>query len=111
MPPRRRSRYTFATAVRGDDDRVALYGDEPYRFHDFADNIEHVVRRGDTLHRLAAKYFVGEPRPAGLWWVIAHFQPDPIHDPTIVLDIGRVLYVPSMRTLTEEIFNERRRRG
>jgi hypothetical protein len=45
-----------------------------------------------------------------LWWVIADFQSDPIHDPTRKLKRGRVLIIPSERTLTEEIFSERRRR-
>jgi hypothetical protein len=48
-------------------------------------------------------------RPAGLWWVIADFQPDPVHDPTLSLEPGRVLVVPSIRTVQEEIFSETRR--
>lgn len=111
MPPRRWSRYTFATAVRDADGDLVLYGEEPYRFREFTDNREHVVREGDTLFSLAASYFTGIPRPDGLWWVIADFQPAPIHDPTIELEIGRVLIIPSLRTVQEEIFSERRRRG
>jgi hypothetical protein len=110
MPPRINSRYTFTTAVTTDDDSVMLYGEEPYRYRNFNDNREHVVKQGDTLFTLAHIYFAGITRPAGLWWIIADFQPDPIHDPTQALEIGRLLIVPSVRTVQEEILSERRRR-
>jgi hypothetical protein len=41
--------------------------------------------------------------------VIADFQPDPIHDPTLELEPGRVLVIASLRTVLEEIFSESRR--
>lgn len=88
-----------------------LHGAEPYRFRELPDTREHVAAEGDTLSTLAARYFVGQARAAGFWWVIADFQPEPIHDPTISLTPGRLLYIPSLRTLTEEIFSERRRRS
>lgn len=110
MAPRRLSRYSFAYATQDAEGDLVLYGDEPYRFREFADNREHVVRQGDTLYTLAGRYFAPLPRACGLWWVIADFQPDPIHDPTVELDVGRVLIIPSLRTLTEEVFSERRRR-
>lgn len=109
MPPRRLSRYTFSTATRNEDGRLALYGSEPYRYRELPDNIIHVVRSGETLHSLAGRYYVGHPRPWGLWWVIAHFQPDPIHDPTVALTPGLTLFIPSPRTLLEDIFSESRR--
>jgi hypothetical protein len=111
VAPRRFSRYTFATALRDADGDLVLYGDEPYRFRNFEDNREHVVREGDTLFSLAAQYFLGVPRPDGLFWVIMDFQPEPIHDPTIELAVGRVLIIPSLRTLQEEIFSARRRQN
>lgn len=110
MPPRRLSRYTFATAVQDAEGNLVLYGEEPYRYTELADNQEHIVKQGDTLFTLAGRYFKSLPRGCGLWWVIADFQPDPIHDPTVDLSPGRVLVIPSVRTLTEEIFSERRRR-
>lgn len=110
MAPRRLSRYTFAFAQADGEDRQFLYGDQPFRYVQRPDNIEHVVAEGDTLFTLASRYFREQPRPAGLWWVIADFQADPIHDPTRKLARGRVLIIPSERTLTEEIFSERRRR-
>jgi hypothetical protein len=109
VAPRRFSRLTFATAVTDEEGDLWLVNEEPYRYRAFSDNREHVVAEGDELWTLADKYFQGVPRPAGLWWVIADFQPDPIHDPTIKLEVGRVLAIPSLRTVVEEIFSEKRR--
>ena len=109
MPPRRFSRYTFCQAVLDDDERLFLTDREPYRFRALSDNRQHVVKEGETLFSLAGRYFAPLPRPAGLWWIIADFQPDPIQDPTLGLDVGSVLVVPSLRTVVEEIFSEKRR--
>jgi hypothetical protein len=109
MPPRRFSRYTFSSAVLDEDERLVLTDREPFRFRALPDNRQHVVKEGDTLFSLAGRYFAPLPRPAGLWWVIAEFQPDPIHDPTLSLEIGRVVLVPSVRTVVEEVFAEKRR--
>lgn len=109
MPPRRFSRFTFSSGVLDDNERLFLTERDPFRFRALADNRQHVVREGDTLFSLAGRYFASLPRPSGLWWIIADFQPDPIHDPTLALDIGRVVLVPSVRTVIEEVFSERRR--
>jgi len=109
MPPRRFSRFTFCAAVLDDEERLVLTEREPFRFRSFPDNRQHVVQQGETIFSLAGRYFAPLPRASGLWWVIADFQPDPIHDPTVSLDLGRVLFVPSVRVLTEEIFAESRR--
>lgn len=110
MPPRRFSRYTFSAAILDEDERLFLTEREPFRFRPLADNRHHIVKEGDTLFSLAGRYFAPLPRPAGLWWIIADFQPDdPVHDPTLSLEVGRVLVIPSLRTVTEEIFAERRR--
>ena len=109
MPPRRFSRFTFSAAVLDDAGRLLLAEREPYRFRALADTRQHVVQQGDTLFTLAGRYFAPLPRPAGLWWVIADFQPEPIHDPTLALELGRLLFIPSVRVITEEIFSEARR--
>ena len=112
MPPRKNSRHSFAYSTPDANGNLMLYGTEPYRFREFEDTQQHVVKEGDSLFTLAGKYYRGGiDRPAGLWWVIADFQPEPIHDPTIALELGRVMYIPSLRTVTEEIFSERRRRS
>lgn len=109
MPPRRFSRHTFTEAYLDDGGALVLTEPEPFRYRPIDDNRIHVVKGGETIFTIAAKYFRGIQRPAGLWWIIADFQPDPIHDPTIKLEDGATLVVPSMRTVLEEIFSESRR--
>jgi hypothetical protein len=110
MPPFKFSKYQFVSALTEDGSlgRVFLSERERFPFRDFSDNRSHIVREGDSLFTLAHRFFKGLPRPSGLWWVIADFQPEPIHDPTIQLDLGRVLFVPSVRTVVEEVFSESR---
>lgn len=108
MPPRRHSRFTFCTAILSDD-VLFMTEREPFRFRALPDNRHHIVKEGETLFSLAGHYFAPLPRPAGLWWIIADFQPEPIHDPTLTLDVGRVLVIPSHRTVTEDVFSEKRR--
>lgn len=109
MPPRQFSRHTFTTANLADG-VLRLAEREPFRFRDLPDTIRHVVREGDTIFNLAARFFVDvSPRPAGLWWVIADFQPQPIVDPTLRLEPGSVIVIPSARTVIETVFNELRR--
>jgi hypothetical protein len=62
------------------------------------------------LFDLAGQYFTPLPRACGFWWAIADFQPDPIIDPTLQLDVGRQLLIPSVRALTDVILGEQRRR-
>ncbi len=109
MPPRRFSRFTFSKGIVGSDDRLFLTERIPFRFRQLGDTRQHIVKQGDTLHNIAARRFRPLPRPAGLFWVVADFQPDPIIDPTIALSPGRVLFVPSVRTVIEQIFSEGRR--
>ncbi len=110
MPPRPFSRYFFTSGVKDDADNLLLTERVPYRFRDFYDNRFHVVKVGDTLHSLADRFFTSvSANSASLYWVIADFQPDPILDPTLKLTPGRLLAIPSVRVLTEEIFSESRR--
>ena len=110
MPPRHYSRHTFSSGEIDDDDRAFLEDRTIFAYKELSDNRQIIVQQGDTLHSLAARYFKGLSRPAGFWWVIADFQPQPIHDPTIQLAAGQVLVIPSVRTIIERIFNEERRR-
>ncbi len=109
MPPRRNSRHLLTTGLTDTDDNVFLADRVPLRFLDLRDNRKHTVKEGDDLFNIAGRYFAPLERPAGFFWVVADFQPDPIIDPTLKLDTTRVLFVPSIRTLVEIILNEDRR--
>ena len=110
MPPRRYSRFMFTTAVTDEAGRLYLTERTPFRFRPLVDTKQHTVKQGDSLWMLAARHYKGLPRPAGLWWVIADFQPEPIIDPTLLLQPGQVLFIPALRVVQEQIFNEARRR-
>lgn len=109
MPPRRQSRHTFTRAILDDSGHLVLTEPEPFRFRQLDDNSLHIVKDGESLFSLAGLYFRPFPRGCGLWWIIADFQPDPIHDPTRKLRAGTLLVIPSVRTVAEEIFGENRR--
>lgn len=110
MPLQVGSRYSFCLALTDDQGRIFLTEREPYGFVDQLDNRTHLVVSSDTLFALAARYFAPLPRACGFWWAIADFQPDPIVDPTLALDVGRTLWIPSARLLTDVILGEARRR-
>lgn len=121
MPPRVMSRHTFTRQVSRIADSafspafrgreiVYLTDREKFRYETLSDNRSHVVREGDTLHNLAARFYAALSDPptfsaASLWWVIADFQPNPIHDPTIRLSTGSTIVIPSLRTLNDRVFN------
>jgi len=104
------SRYQFCKEIESDDGDRYLDEREPFRYQDLADNRFHAVKDGDTLWGLAHLYFQGFPRACGLWWVVAEFQSSPIVDPTLRLQPGEVLVIPSLRTVRQSIFSPERRR-
>lgn len=103
------SRYGLCEARTDAEGRLFLTPRVPYRYRDLPDNLVHEVAQGDTLKGLAVRYYVGAPKPARLWWAIADFQPEPIHDPTIRLTRGRKLVIPSLRTIQTRALAESRR--
>jgi len=109
MSPHVGSRHTFCVGVRDDAGRLHLTEREPYRFQPHVDNRIHVATEGDTLFTLAGRYFAPLPRGCGFWWVIADFQPDPVLDPTLALEPGRQIHIPSLRVITDVILGEERR--
>ncbi len=110
MPPQSGSRHGFCLGVLDDDGRRFLTEREPFRYRVLADNRVHRVVGGETLFDLAGRYFAPLPRACGFWWAIADFQPNPILDPTLVLDEGTTVVIPSTRVLTDVILAEGRRR-
>jgi hypothetical protein len=110
MPPRTSSRHGFCIGVLDDEGRRFLTEREPFGFRPLPDSREHRVVAGDTLWGLAGLYFAPLPRACGFWWAIADFQPDPIIDPTVALEEGRLLVIPATRVLSDVILGEARRR-
>lgn len=106
MPPRVGSRHGFCLGVRDGGGALQLTDREPYRFRTHADNHVHIAVQGDTLWTLAGRYFAPLPRACGYWWAIADFQPDPVVDPTLELEPGRRIFIPSLRVLTDVILGE-----
>ena len=110
MPPKVGSRHIFCLGAKDRNGLLHLTDREPYRYRSHSDNRIHTVVQGDTIFHLAGRYFSPLPRGCGFWWVIADFQPDPIVDPTLELETGRHLYIPSLRVLTDVILGDTRRR-
>ena len=110
MPPLAGSRYSFCQGFQDEQGRWMLTDREPYRFHEHADTRGHVVAQGNTLFELAGRYFAPLPRACGYWWAIADFQPVPIVDPTLALEPGTRIFIPSLRVLTDVVLGEPRRR-
>ena len=111
MPPTVHSRYEFCTGVRDAVNRLYLTPRVKFEYAVFDDTIEHHVREGDTWHSIAALYYHGlDPRPARFFWAVCDFQLPPIVDPTIPPEPGSTVYVPSLRTMREEILHTKRRR-
>ena len=111
MPPRVGSRHSFTLGVRNAAGVLHLTEREPYRYRPHTDNRLHVVVQGDSLWDLAGRYFAPLPRSCGFWWAVADFQPDPIVDPTLLLEPGRRMFIPSVRVLTDVILGEAGRRS
>lgn len=112
MPaPTRVSRYRFSLLLKDGQRRPYLTEARAFRYRELPDNRPHVVEAGDDVFQLAGRYFPTLPDGDSLWWVICHFQPEPIHDPTRALTAGSVLVIPSERTVLERVLSEQRERA
>jgi hypothetical protein len=100
MPPQNGSRHAQTVAQKDEDDRLHLTDRQPLTYRDLPDNRRHVVVEGDTWWGLADRYFQPLPRACGYFWALCDFQPEPVLDPTRTLEIGRVVVIPSLHTLT-----------
>lgn len=101
------SRYFPSQIVRSAG-TISTEPSERFVYTERNDTRRHVVRSGDTLHNLAVRFFPNARNPERLWWVIADFQPNPILDPTLALEIGRVLRIPSESVVMSEALSDER---
>ena len=101
------SRHTTAYAYYDELGRPFLGDRDPFLYRRLADNVIHQVTAGDTLQSLAYQYYAplseGHQSAAQLWWIIADFQFEPIHDPTIPLVLGSYVVLPSIETVQTQI--------
>jgi hypothetical protein len=74
---------------------------DPFRYQERDDNLTYTARRGDRLEHIATVFY----RDPQLFWVLADFQPNPILNPLLPLEPGRVIYGPSVEVLEREILN------
>lgn len=111
MAPRKLSRFTFSRGIRDANGALILTQPPIFTYRELEDNKTITVREGDSLFTLAGREYrrIDPDRASGLWWVIAGFQPTPILDPTLELEPGSTLIIPSARTVLELLFDERRR--
>ncbi len=104
MPPHSRSRYLASYGLKDASSRLYLTARTPFRYDaSLRGTRTHVAAQGEHLWNIAYRYFQPFPNAEHLWWVIAEFQPVPIRDLTLDLDVGRIIYVPSLRVLQERI--------
>lgn len=89
------SRYRMSTLVKDAQDRLKLSLRARLEYDQEDEDIIHEIAPGDTLWTLAAQYFDGMPYSHTLWWAIADYQPDPIIDPTVQLEPGELIVIPS----------------
>lgn len=104
------SRYRYCTGFEDSDGNQYLDEREPFRFRDESDNRFHVAREGDTWWGLAWRYFKSFKRPSLLWWLLCEYQPEPVVDPTIKIEPGREVVIPSERVVRNHVFSRERRR-
>ena len=109
MPPQEWSRYSYCWGIKDVRGRIGLSERERFLYRALDDNRDHLVSSGDTLFNLAERAFPSFPRACGLFWLLADFQPVPILDATIALEVGSTLIIPSERTVRELVFDEARR--
>lgn len=107
---REKSRYQFCEIWLDEQQRLFSDARKPFRYRAFEDNTIHLVKAGESIFSIAGQHFDGQPRPAGLWWVIADFQPEPMHDPTVQLVPGTTLVLPSIQKVVSYIFDQSRSR-
>jgi len=100
MPPLVNSRYQDCFAIEDENNDNKLFLTERKRFL-YSPDIKtrrHIVKDGETVWKLAGRYY---PEYKNMFWVICDFQPVPINDPTLDLEPGRELLIPSQSAVKE----------
>lgn len=114
MPPIKNSRYQYSIGLTDTEGRTFLTEPPRIAYQDSLDNTIHVVQGGERLQDIAERYFGdfgSDVFPAaGLWYIVAQFQPTPIIDPTVKLKEGARLYIPSKRYVAQRVFDQARRK-
>ena len=107
----RHSRHQYSLAIQDPDGNWFLTDREPFPYKAYGDNFVHKANGNEAWADIAGKRY-NIRRPAGLWWLVADFQPvdNPVIDPTLKVGANRPVIVPSTNTVSTFIFNERRKR-
>ncbi len=104
------SRYRYCTMLDTGDGIKYLDEREPFRFRDEPDNKFHTAVDGETWWGLAWQYFPSFLNSALLYFLLCEYQPEPIIDPTIRINAGTQIAIPSERVVRLYVFNRERRR-
>lgn len=107
--PDQLSTFRFCSIIKDENGDSFFTDPVPFEYRELDDTIRHVATEADTYENLAARYYAGVPGKAQLWRVIAEFQPVIPLDATAIIAPGSVVYIPSRRTLFEDILSEKRR--
>jgi len=103
------SRYRQATEEVDSEGRLVLSERVPLVYSDREDNISYVTREGDTWQSIAQAYYSGiSSRACGLYWVVMDYQVPRVVDPTLRIEPGTVVVLPSPETVLAEVFAAKR---
>ncbi|KKN87416.1 hypothetical protein LCGC14_0258710 [marine sediment metagenome] len=102
------SRYYTAEPYTAWNGTILLSEYEPFRYVDRDDNIVHAATEGDSWFTLAQMYYwMISIRAAGLYWIGCDFQPVPVVDPTLAIQGGTTIILPSAAVVRSEILGLR----
>jgi len=102
------SRYYAAESYVAWNGTTLLAEAEPFRYVAREDNIVHSAVEGDSWFTLAEMYYwMISTRPCGLYWIVCDFQPEPVVDPTLAIQGGKTILLPSAATVRSEILGLR----
>lgn len=79
---------------------IDWFGDIKFDVSSFEDNVEHIVRQGDSVFSVASEYY-GSQR---YYWVVC--RSNVIFNPFKKLIAGESLILPSAKTFNTEILQE-----